>query len=74
MEMITSKSIGSGNWVSTLGDRKRLSDTTWCMRRSYPRSTNRSPTKPGSADVVMLDHQGTHGPSLIWIRTIPSTG
>jgi ferredoxin-NADP reductase len=23
----------------------------------------------GSADVVMLDHQSTHGPSLIWIRT-----
>ena len=26
-----------------------------------------------SADVVMLDHQGTHGPSLIWIRTSNST-
>ena len=30
MEMITSKFVGAGNWVSTLGDRKWVSGTTWC--------------------------------------------
>ena len=72
--MINSKSVGSGNSVSTLGDRKRLSAHNLVHNKIKPKIGQPFSNEAWSADVIVLDQQGAHGPSLIWIRMIGVLG